>query len=179
MDGACGSVFFEVDMMRHAFMLILLSLLLGGCSLFVTPPTVQVRDVTVTGLDTSGLEMDIFLTVNNPNSYGIRLLGYSYKLQMIDLPLLKGGDRIRRDFQPNQDTDVRLPVRMSYHDLLDILRRFPDPDRVPYQLEAGLEVETSLGTMTIPLSKQDSFAIPPQYRPSNLLRKLGNFLSIQ
>ncbi len=160
--------------MRAKLALITMILLLGGCSHFVTAPEVAVRGVTVTSLDTAGLEMDIFLTVTNPNSYAVTLLGNSYQVQLLDLPLLKGGDRVRRDFPPKMATDLRLPLRISYHDLLDILRRSPDPERIPYQLQAGLDLDTPLGRLTIPLEKRSTFAIPKQYRPSNILRRLGD-----
>lgn len=154
-----------------ALRLLLICLFLGGCTVFVTPPQVQLRQVTAVGLDTAGVDLEVELLVHNPNRFDLTLLGYSYALQMLDTPLSSGGARQRLNFTADQDTVVRIPARVQHTDLLSVLKKQPDPDRIPYRLIAGLQVETPLGETSIPVDQRGQFAIPERYRPSNLIQR--------
>ena len=91
----------------------------------------------------------------------------------VALPLARGGAREEVKFPANAETDLRIPIRISYGDLLEILKRKPDPDKIPYQLAAGLDLDTPLGQMTVPVSRTGTYAIPQQYRPSALFGKIS------
>jgi LEA14-like dessication related protein len=146
-------------------------LVVTGCSLFVTKPEIAVKDLQLAGVDRDGIEMDFLLTVTNPNSYSLKLTGYRYNLLVSALPLAKGENHEVVEFQGNAVTSVRLPVRISFHDLLEILKRRPDPEHISYQLTAGFDLDTPVGAIGIPVDKSGTFAIPKKYR-SNLFLKL-------
>lgn len=152
--------------------LILVFLLLTGCSSFLESPRVTVKNVNLVGLDTNGVELEFYLGVNNPNPFAVTLKGYSYDVQVLTLPVAKGGSREPVRFDPRSETDMRLPVRVKYSDLMEILKRRPDPDKIPYRLNAGLELDSALGSFLVPVEKSDTFAIPEQYRPSHALRRI-------
>ncbi|KAF0217711.1 MAG: water stress/hypersensitive response [Geobacteraceae bacterium] len=158
-------------------LLVLLVLFLSGCTILVTDPEVTVRNASIVGLDTKGFELEFYLTVKNPNSFGVTLKGYNYDLQVMTLPIAKGGARNRVEFKAGSTTDVRLPVRVEFSDLLEILKRRPDFDRIPYRLNAGLELDTPLGELLVPLDKSDTFAVPQEYRPSYLLKQVTDLFS--
>lgn len=153
-------------------LLLLLLLFLSGCSLLVADPEVTVQKASIVGLDSSGFELEFYLTVKNPNPYGIALKGYNYDLRVMTLPIAKGGARDAVEFKAGSTTDMRLPVRIEYRDLLEILKRRPDPDRIPYRLSAGLELDTPVGEVLVPLDKSSTFAIPKEYRPSHFLKQI-------
>ena len=161
--------------MRRVFCLWLLALLCTGCTVFVKAPTVTVRGLNVVSLDGSGVGMDLNLTVKNPNPYDIKLLGYRYDLQVLALPLAKGGGREEVSFPSGAETELRIPVKVSYGDMLEIFKRRPDPDHVPYLLSAGLDLETPLGKLSVPVNRTGSYAVPKQFRPGSLLNRLGDF----
>jgi LEA14-like dessication related protein len=146
--------------------------------MFVKEPTVTVRDLNVVSLDGGGAGMELLLTVKNPNRYDVSLLGYSYDLKVMAFPLAKGGGREEIRFPAGASTDLRIPVKVSYGDLLEIFKRRPDPDRVPYALLAGLDLETPLGHLTVPVHRNGTYAIPKQYRPASILNKLTDFLKL-
>jgi LEA14-like dessication related protein len=151
-------------------------MLLTGCRQLVTPPEVTFRDLKITGAGTDGVNFDIDLTVRNPNSFALTLEGYTYRVRVMDLPLTTGGVRDTFSFEPHQENDLRIPVHIGYRDMLEIVRHRPDPDRIPYQFSAGLEVNSRLGRMYIPVEKGGTFAIPQQFRPSFYLDMLRNLL---
>lgn len=149
-------------------------LVLTGCSLVMARPEVAVRDVILTSFDDDGVTIDCLLAVTNPNSFHLTLRGYTYDLRVMSKPLTKGGSRHTIDFAGGATTEVRLPVRIDFQDLLEILRCRPDPEGIPYQLVAGLEVETPIGVLSVPVEKNGTLALPERYRPTHFLKKIGD-----
>lgn len=128
------------------------------------------------GVDTSGVDIEIVLEVTNPNSFDLSLLGYTYNLQVMTLPLSTGGKQETVFFAAEKDTGLRLPVRLKFSDLLEIIKRQPDPDKIPYQMDARLFVDTPLGEMVIPVEKNATLSVPQKYRPSKFLHNLQDAL---
>lgn len=159
------------------WLLLALPLLLVGCSLFVSKPTVSVRNVTLAGLDDAGVELEVTLAVHNPNFCDLTLQEGRYDLRVFDLPFAAGESREPVTFARRESTDLRLPLRVSYRDFLAVLKRRSDPEKIPYQLRGGLEVSTFAGSRTVPLDSSGTFAIPPRYRPSYLLQQVNNFFA--
>ena len=165
--------------MKKIVYLLLLVVLLSGCTKFVSHPEVTVQDLNVVSLDPGGAVMELYLTVKNTNSFEVKLQGYSYDLKIMALPLAKGGAREEIKFPPGVETDVRIPIRITYGDLLEILKRKPDPDKIPYQITAGLDLDTPMGQLTVPVNRNGTYAIPKQYRPSSIFGKLGEFFGLR
>ncbi|MBJ6750416.1 LEA type 2 family protein [Geomonas anaerohicana] len=162
--------------MRKIVALLLVVVLLSGCSKLVSAPQVTVQDLSVVSVDPTGAGMELYLRVLNTNSFDVKLQGYSYDIKIMALPLAKGGAREEINFPAHEETDVRIPVRITYADLLEILKRKPDPDRIPYQVAAGLDLETPVGQMTVPVKKNGTYAIPKKYRPAAIFGKIADFL---
>jgi LEA14-like dessication related protein len=149
----------------------------AACTMFVKEPEVKLQRLNVIGVDTKGADLELFLNVNNPNSFSVAMTGYSYDLQVMALPVAKGGSRNKVEFRGKTDTDIRLPVRVEYGTLWEILKRRPDPDKVPYHLQAGFELDTPVGEMLVPLDRKETFSIPKEYRPSFYLQQLKGLLN--
>lgn len=160
--------------MKRFLFMVLSVCVIAGCSFFLETPQVTVKNVNLVGLDTTGLELEFYLGVNNPNPFAVTLKGYSYDVQVMTLPVAKGGSRTPVRFESSSETEMRLPVRIQYSDLAEILKRRPDPDRIPYRLNAGLELDSSLGNFLVPVEKKDTFSIPEQYRPSHALKLISD-----
>ena len=157
-------------------LLMVLTCLCAGCGLYVKQPAVTVHSLDVVSLNAAGLGMELYLTVHNPNSYDIKLMGYDYDVKVMALPLAKGSAHDQIVFPAGADTDLRIPVTVSYGDLLEIFKRGPDPDRIPYTLKAQLDLDTPLRRVTVPVTKSGTYAVPRQYRPGAFLNRLGDFL---
>jgi len=149
---------------------------LAGCTMFMTQPEIMVKDVSLVGADRDGVQMDLGLAVTNQNSSSIRLTRYSYYLLVAELPMSKGEQREPYEFGANSTTDIKVPIRITYHDLLEILKRLPDPDHIPYQITADFDLKTDFGSVTIPAAKSGYFAIPQRYRPGQILKQLDELL---
>ena len=162
----------------RAYLLLLVLMLVTGCATLVKKPVVTVKNLNIVSLDSGGAGMELNLAVTNPNPYDVKLLGYSYDLKVMGaLPLAKGGAREEIKFPSDTETDLRIPIRISYGDLMEIFKRKPDLDSIPYQLSAGLDLETPLGHMTVPVNRNGNYAVPKRYRPSSFFNKLSDLLA--
>lgn len=161
----------------RTFILLMLSLLVAGCSLLVRSPEVTVREVSLLGLDNDGVTIEFRLAVSNPNPFALELKGYRYSLDVYALPFAKAEGRETITFPGHGEAEVRLPVRIGYRNLAELLKRHPDPDNVPYRLSAGFEVGTPFGTTTVPVEKNGAFAIPKRLRPDYFLHRLSELVN--
>ncbi|QEM67810.1 LEA type 2 family protein [Geobacter sp. FeAm09] len=162
--------------MGRLIILFILVFHLTACAALVTPPQVALKHTNLVALDTAGFDVECHLGVTNPNSFDISLRGYSYDLQVMALPLAAGGLQQTVVFPAGRETDLRLPVRIRYHDLIEILKRLPAPDRIPYRLDARLHLDTPLGEMVIPVTSDDTLSLPEAYRPGTYLNRIGDIL---
>lgn len=157
-------------------LLAMLLLLFCGCAAIVSEPKVKLLDTNIIGLDSAGVEVELYLGVTNPNSFDLSLLGYSYDLRIQTLPFANAGALRTVRFPANTTTDMALPVRITYHDLIELLKRLPNPDKIPYAITARLQIDSPVGEMSIPVDEKGSFAVPDRYRPSALLRRIQDSL---
>ena len=152
---------------------VLLLALLSGCSTFIQQPRIAIKGTSLVGLDSSGIDVEFHLGISNPNIFDLALIGYTYDLSVMTLPLLTGGTQESVIFPAGKDTDLRLPVHLKFSNLLEILKLQPDPDKLPYRMNARLHLKNPLGEMVIPVEINDTLNVPEQYRPGaaiNLLR---------
>ncbi len=158
--------------------LLLLSLLfLTACAMTVQNPTVKIKDVRFAGLDGNGVLLDFLLDVTNANSFDLPLQGYTYDVRLMALPLVRGESKDCLSFPGKTSTDVLIPVKLSYADVMEIIKRNPRMKEIPYQLNADLSLGTPLGAITVPVRKGGTVTIPKQYQPDGLLRKFGDLLN--
>lgn len=147
------------------FSALTLFLMVTGCTSFLEKPQLLLKHTAIVGLDSAGVDFEFHLGVTNPNRFDITLLGYTYQLEVMSLPLAAGELQERVLLTSGQETGMRLPVRVSFAELREILKRRPDPERIPYRLNAQLQVETVAGTMAIPFESEGTVSLPEQYRP--------------
>ncbi|GAB4296270.1 MAG: LEA type 2 family protein [Desulfuromonadia bacterium] len=152
---------------------LLMVALMAGCSLFFDTPDVAVKDIDVIGIDPGGVDLEILLAITNPNRFDITLTGYTYDLQVQAIPFAKGESSRKSRFPSRERVETRLPVRVTFSSLSELLKRRPDLDRIPYTLDGTLTVDTPLGEKVVPINKSDHFSIPERYRPSGLVKSLG------
>ena len=165
----------ELALKKIAFLLPLFALLCA-CNTMIGAPKVSVAGLNVVSLDTAGAGMELKLQVQNPNPFELRLQGYRYDLEVVSFPLVRGEAREEVTFPAGGETEVRIPIRITFRDLVRIVKSKPDLNRIPYRLNAGLDVATPIGAMTVPVDRTGTYALPEKYRPATLFGKLTDFI---
>lgn len=151
---------------------LVLLLLSSGCAALVREPHIMVQATDIVSVDTGGFDIELLVAVTNPNSFDITLRGYTFDLQVLAVPFASGGLHKTVRFPAGETVSARLPFRVHHNELLGIIKRKPDLDRLPYELDARLAIDTPLGGHTVPISKKDTFSVPQAYRPDTYLKHL-------
>jgi LEA14-like dessication related protein len=162
--------------MRNFVASILVIALLSGCSAFIQEPRIAIKGTSLVGLDSSGIDVEFYLGIRNPNVFDLSLLGYTYDLRVMTMPLTTGGTQESVLFPAGKETDMRLPVHLTFSNLLEIIKRQPDLDKLPYRMNARLHLRSLLGEMVIPVEKNDTLNVPERFRPGTAIDRLRDAL---
>ncbi len=168
-------------MLRSLLLIIALAhtLLLTGCAtleqvgqaLEGQKPSARVQGLKLTSLDSNGVDLTFDVQVDNPNPVAISLAGLDYDLKLLGSSFLQGNQTKGMKLAANGSSQVQVPVRLGFQQLLDSYRQLRGAKQVDYQLDLGMGFEVPLlGKVRVPVSYQGEFPIPEM--PSVSLRSL-------
>ncbi|MCU7890537.1 MAG: LEA type 2 family protein [Candidatus Thiodiazotropha sp. (ex Ustalcina ferruginea)] len=168
-------------MLRHSLILIAVYslMLIQGCSSMERvgqimkgqKPTAKVTGVKVTSLDFDGVELAFDVNVTNPNPVGIDLAGLDYDLKLLGNSFVKGEQPMALSVAANGTSQVELPMRLGFRQLMSSYQKLQHASQAAYQLDLGLGFNIPvLGKMKLPVSYQGEFPIPkiPDIKVKNL-----------
>jgi LEA14-like dessication related protein len=159
-------------------LLVIAALALGGCagSPLFQNPTVSFDGLKVTGAGSEGLDLVVDLQVQNPNIFPVTVRGYRYALTVTGLPFGSGREQNEVTLVPQSATRVQIPARIPFAAILQLLENRLDPDRIPYGLDAVLELSTPFGAQRLPVNHSGLFSVPQKYRPDQYLQQLRRLI---
>ena len=122
-------------------------------------PQVVLRDVRVTGIGISGGELEVALSVHNPNNYRLDTSRLSYRVFVSDTVPLAGGDvDSRATVQAGDSTIVRIPVSFTYAGLGAASRQLLNTGVVAYRVTGDVTVASVVGNFTVPFSSTGRYS---------------------
>jgi LEA14-like dessication related protein len=111
-------------------------------------PMVELRDVQIVGLGLDGGNIDVILSVYNPNRFALDAARLTYRVD-IDSTQLGNGALDSRFVVPRGDSSlVRIPVRFTYRGLGEAGRQLISTGSVNYRVRGDFSVGTPLGNFT-------------------------------
>lgn len=119
---------------------VVLSLLLVSCaaleSLLTPPrePTARIDRVEITGLSFDDVELTAFITVENPNTFGVTLSGYDYALDVAEGTPLAGSSSEGLAIEAEGSSSFAVPFRLSYRDVFETLSALSDRNETEYRV---------------------------------------------
>ncbi|MEJ2692173.1 MAG: LEA type 2 family protein [Candidatus Thiodiazotropha sp.] len=159
--------------------------LLAGCTsmdrvgqaLEARKPTAQVTGVKLTGLDMEGVNLAFDVKVNNPNPVGISLAGLDYDLKLLGSRFLQGEQPAGLKVAAKGNSQVQVPLRLGFQQLMSSYRQLKGAQRADYQLDLGMGFDVPiLGRVRVPVSYKGEFPVPrmPEIRLRSLdIRQLS------
>lgn len=135
--------------------------LVAGCATLgratFAEPLVELRDVKVVGLGIDGGNVDVVLSVYNPNRYSLDATRMTYRVD-VDSVQLGNGALDSRFVVPSGDTSmVRLPIRFTYRGLGEAGRQILSTGTVNYRVRGDFTVVTPIGNFTRPYDRTGRF----------------------
>ncbi len=124
-------------------------------------PTAKVEGLRLTSLDMNGVDLAFDVEVNNPNPVGISLAGLDYDLKLFGSRFVSGEQPMGMRLAANQSSQIALPVRMEFKQLLAAYQQLKSADKAGYDLAMGLGFEVPvLGKLRVPVSYRGEVPIP-------------------
>jgi LEA14-like dessication related protein len=138
-------------------------LVAAGCSALgkaaFADPVVNLRDVKVVGLGLTGGNLDVVLSVYNPNNFRLDASKLNYRLQVDSTPLANGTIDNRFTVQDKDSTQVHIPVTFSWSGLNAGVRSIFNTGAVNYRVLGDITVSGGPGlNFTVPFSQTGRYS---------------------
>lgn len=141
---------------------LVLAIGLAGCSALgrqaFQNPVVNLRDVRVLGLGTSGGQLEVQLGVYNPNNFRLDATRMTYKVFVGDsVGLANGAVDTRTTVQAGDSSIVKIPVSFTYSGLGAAATSLLRTGAVRYRVAGDVVVGSVVGNFTVPYSTTGQF----------------------
>ena len=135
---------------------------IGGCSFLgrqlFKQPVVTLRDVRLVGLGVFGGNLDVVVSVYNPNDYQLDATQLRYQLLVDTVAVADGTLTDRQAFRSGDSTIVHIPVQFSYNGVNAAGRQLMQTGAVDYQIVGDVTVGSPIGTRTFPFTSRGRFS---------------------
>jgi LEA14-like dessication related protein len=121
-------------------------------------PVVNLRNVQVKSLGLNGGNLDVLLSVYNPNGYRLDASRLTYRLFVGDsVSLATGAIDTRATVQASDSTLITVPVSFTYSGLATAARQILQTGAVNYRVAGDVTVGSVVGNFTVPYSSTGRF----------------------
>lgn len=118
-----------------------------------TPPVVTFRGADVRGIGFTGSALDIYLGVQNPNSYGLKAVGAEYHVFVRDsVEVGSGAMQDTVSVGGHDSTIVKLPLDVRWAGLSSAGLQALMSGLVDYRITGNVIAATPFGRHTVPLN---------------------------
>lgn len=121
-------------------------------------PIVSLKDVQVASIGLTGGNLNVKLSVYNPNGYRLDATRLTYRLLVDSTPLANGVMDNRFTVQDKDSTMVTIPVAFSWSGLGAGVRSIFNTGAVNYRVNGDVTVGTPVGNFTIPYSQTGRYS---------------------
>jgi LEA14-like dessication related protein len=134
----------------------------AGCSALgkqmFKEPTVQLRDVRVNGMGLTGGNLNVRLSVYNPNGYRLDATRLTYNVLVGDsVQFATGTVDDKFTVHGNDSSVVTIPVSFTYSGIGAAGRQLLNTGGVNYRVAGDVIVGTAIGSFTVPYSSTGRF----------------------
>ncbi|MBA3671795.1 MAG: LEA type 2 family protein [Gemmatimonadaceae bacterium] len=136
--------------------------LAAGCSMLgkqaFQEPVVRLQDVRINGVGLTGGNLDVKLSVYNPNGYRLDATRMTYSVIVgDDVRFAAGTVDSRFTVNQNDSSVVSIPVNFSYSGIGAAGRQLLNTGGVSYRVTGDVTVGTVIGNFTVPYSSTGRF----------------------
>lgn len=131
---------------------------LGGATF--KEPVVKLKEMQLRGLGLTGGEMDVVLSIYNPNGFKLDATRLTYNL-LVDDSVNFGSGALDQRFtvQEKDSTTVTLPLRFTYAGIGNAGRQLINTGTLNYRVRGDVTVGTPLGNFTRPYDQRGRYTM--------------------
>ncbi len=143
----------------------------------VQKPLVNIKSADLTALSFEAATMQFNLEINNPNSFGVKLAGFDYQLDINQHAFLNGDQPDKIEIGARSTSPLSVPVTLNYVHLYNAVKGLLENKKADYKIDFGFKFDLPvLGSTRIPVTHSGSVPLPkiPEFSVSSLkVKKLG------
>ena len=122
-------------------------------------PVVNLKEMRVAGLGLTGGELDVVLSVYNPNGFNLDASQLTYTVMLDNLKFGEGALESKFVVQENDSSTVRLPLRFTWQGLGEAGRQLIQTGTVNYRVMGTIKVGTPLGPFERPYDRTGRYTL--------------------
>jgi LEA14-like dessication related protein len=123
-------------------------------------PGFNFKNLGLSDISLAGLTLDTIWQLDNPNSVGLSLASVKYALSVEDKQVVAGAPPNGLQIPAAGSTDMHFPAALKFQDLAQVVQTFLTKESGKYKAEGELGIQTPIGVLAFPLSKEGDFEIP-------------------
>ena len=117
-------------------------------------PTVSFQRMDLKGIDFDGADLNFVFKVDNPSPAEVKLASFDWDLDVAGGDFLAGARPDGMKLSGNTSSELVLPVRMGFKQLIDTGRALKGKDEIPFTLRVTPSFDTPVGPIRVPVDKQ-------------------------
>lgn len=132
----------------------------AGCGM-IEKPSAHITGVKIQDVSLTDATMLFDVKVDNPYSVPLPMSNVDYALSSQGQPFLTGKADIQGVVPARGSKILGVPVRISYLQLINVVKGARPGATIPYKADLGLSVDAPVwGALRIPMSKNGELSIP-------------------
>lgn len=127
-------------------------------------PTVKVEKVTVEEISFAGADLNITISVDNPNVIGITLNRLEYELFIENERLIEGIKTDKLQIAAGKKSEFTIPVELHFKGLQNGIYGILNKDKISYEFKSMVAINTPVTDLTFRPEKKGEIPIPERPR---------------
>jgi len=133
------------------FLLLLISIVLifqFQCRYLLNPfetPKLALKKIEFQDISFTGMNLNIILLVDNPNSIGLTINEFRYKLMIEDVLVLDGHQDNKTKILGKRVSEINIPARVDFDGLSDSILNIYQKESLEYELNGYLKIASPIG----------------------------------
>ena len=123
-------------------------------------PTLTFKNASLTDVSLGSTTVNLSYQLQNPNPFGLSLASVDYAFFVEGKQVVAGSPPGGLSIPASGSTVLVLPASVKFAELAPVLETFLTKDVAAYRAQGSVGVQTPLGIIKIPLSKEGTFPVP-------------------
>ncbi|MBW1881024.1 MAG: LEA type 2 family protein [Deltaproteobacteria bacterium] len=133
-------------------------------------PSIRFQKLEVDNITFNDADLQFVFQLTNPNPVQVKLSSFSYDLDLAGTDFVGGSSADGMELAASGDTELRLPVSLTFADAIRTAKAVKGQDVIPFTLSGDFGFNTPLGEVKVPYSQSDDLPVlrPPKVRVAAL-----------
>jgi LEA14-like dessication related protein len=146
----------RVALVTAITVLVAAALSLAGCAY----PSISVRTARLDSVQLSGLTVDVFFDVENPNQFALPLEQVDWTLRLFDMRVGTGTSRMDKNLPAKQTTRVKMPITVSFGDAAGVATKIRGSRSIPWDIDGTAHITAPTGPLALDFGEKGRWDNP-------------------